>query len=194
VRARFAEPIHRVFNNRSARKFLTRLRLPLAIVGAIAACAVAKPEWFRLGLAISAIGALLQLWCFASISKQRELAIHGPYKLVRNPMYLARFVLILGFVVVLGRPWLIPLYAVVYYFYAVNRVKREERKLIQVFGQPYAEYTRRVHRFLPISIYPDGRLLYGRMDLLLRNNGHWNVLGVAAFYALCYAVLFTPWR
>jgi protein-S-isoprenylcysteine O-methyltransferase Ste14 len=194
VRTKFIEPIHRAFNNRSARKFLTKLRLPLAVAGAIGAFAIAKPEWFRLGLGISAVGALLQLWCFSAISKQRELAIHGPYKLVRNPMYLARFVLILGFVVVLGRPWLIPLYALVYYFYAVNRVKREERKLIQVFGEPYADYTNRVHRFLPVSSHPGGRLLYGRMDLLLHNNGHWNVLGVAVFYALCYAVLFTPWH
>jgi protein-S-isoprenylcysteine O-methyltransferase Ste14 len=143
---------------------------------------------------ISAVGALLQLWCFSAISKQRELAVHGPYKFVRNPMYLARFILILGFVVVLGRPWLIPLYAIIYYFYMVNRVAREERKLSQVFGQAYADYSSRVHRFVPTSSYPSGRLLYGRMDLLLQNNGHWNALGVAAFYALCYAALNAPWR
>ena len=194
VRARSLEPIHRLFNNKTARRALTRLRAPLAILGAIAACMLAKPEWFWLGLVISAIGALLQVWCFSAISKQRELAIHGPYKFVRNPMYLARFVLILGFVVVLGRPWLIPLYAVVYYFYAVNRVKREERKLTVVFGEPYADYMSRVHRFLPVWSHPSGRLLYGRIDLLLHNNGHWNLLGVAGFYALCYAVLYAPWR
>jgi protein-S-isoprenylcysteine O-methyltransferase Ste14 len=163
-------------------------------VGAGAACVFAKPEWFLTGLVISTVGALLQLWCFSAIAKQRELAVHGPYKFVRNPMYIARFILILGFVVVLGRPWLIPLYAIVYCFYAVNRVAREERKLIQVFGEPYADYSRKVHRFLPASSYPGGRTLYGRLDLLLQNNGHWNVLGVAAFYAVCYVVAFAPWR
>jgi hypothetical protein len=105
-------------------------------------------------------------------------------------MYLARFILILGFVVLLGRPWLIALYAVVYYFYMVNRVGREEQKLVEVFGDAYADYARRVHRFLPLSSDPGGRLLYGRLDLLLRNNGHWNVLGVAAFWAVCYVVTF----
>jgi protein-S-isoprenylcysteine O-methyltransferase Ste14 len=140
------------------------------------------------GVAVSTVGALLQLWCFSAIAKNKELAVDGPYKLVRNPMYLARFILILGFVVALGRPWLIPLYALVYYFYAVNRVAREERKLVKVFGDAYLEYANRVNRFLPGSPYPGGRLLYARIDLLLRNHGHWNALGVAAFYALCYAV------
>jgi hypothetical protein len=194
VQVKLLDPIHRAFNDPTARRFLTRLRIPLALAAAVAACALAKPEWFLAGLATSAVGALLQLWCFSAIAKQRELAVDGPYKFVRNPMYLARFVLILGFILVLGRPWLIPLYAIVFYFYAVNRVKREERKLIQIFGQAYADYSRQVNRFVPTSSYPAGRLLYGRMDLLLRNNGHWNVLGVAGFYALCYAALYTPWR
>lgn len=192
--AKTLEPVHRVFNNKAARRLLTKLRAPLAIVGAGAACALANPEWLLTALVISAVGALLQLWCFSAIAKQRELAVDGPYKFMRNPMYIARFILILGFVAVLGRPWLVPLYAVVYYFYAVNRVAREERKLIRVFGDAYADYSLKVHRFLPTSSYPGGRLLYGRMDLLLQNHGHWNVLGVAAFYAICYAVAFVPWH
>jgi protein-S-isoprenylcysteine O-methyltransferase Ste14 len=190
VQAKPLEPIHRAFNNETARRLLTNLRAPLAIVGMAATSAFAKTDWFYTGLAISTVGTLLQLWCFSAIDKNRELAVNGPYKLVRNPMYLARFVLILGFVVVLGRLWLIPLYAIVYYFYAVNRVAREERKLIQVFGDAYADYASKVHRFLPTSSYPGGRLLYGRLDLLLRNNGHWNALGVAAFYTVCYSVAF----
>ena len=182
--------VHGAFNSRALRRLFLGLRAPLTIAIAALACYLAKPEWFLPGLAISAAGALLQLWCFASIAKQEELAVNGPYKVVRNPMYLARFILILGFVVVTGNPWLIGLYAVFYYFYMVNRVKREERKLQKVFGEAYTSYSRQVHRFLPTSCYEGGRILYARMDLLLRNNGHWNVLGVAAFYITCYLITF----
>jgi len=194
VAAKPLEPVHRAFNNRTARRVLRKLRAPLAIVAAIAACALAKPDWFVAGLVISAVGELLQLWCLSAIAMRRELAVHGPYKFVRNPMYLARFLVILGCVVVLGRPWLIGLYAVVYGFYAVNRVAREERKLAHVFGDAYADYTRKVHRFLPISSYPGARVRYARIDLLLRNNGQWNALYVAAFWVACYVVAFRQWR
>jgi hypothetical protein len=182
--------VHGAFNSRALRRLLLGLRAPLTFAIAAAFCYLAKREWFWIGLLISAAGALLQLWCFSSIAKQEELAINGPYKFVRNPMYLARFVLILGFVVITGNPWLIGLYVVFYYFYMVNRVRREEKKLIKVFGEPYLDYSRQVNRFLPTSCYSGGRLLYARMDLLVRNNGHWNVLGVAAFYTICYFVTF----
>jgi protein-S-isoprenylcysteine O-methyltransferase Ste14 len=182
--------VHGAFNSKALRRFFLALRAPLTIAAAAGVCYLAKPEWFLPGLLISAAGALLQLWCFSAIAKQEELAVNGPYKVVRNPMYLARFILILGFVVLTGNPWLIGIYAVVYYFYMVNRVKREERKLIKVFGEDYADYSRQVNRFLPTSSFSRGRLLYARLDLLLRNHGHWNVLGVAVFYIVCYFVTF----
>jgi phospholipid methyltransferase len=190
VDAKPLDLVHGAFNSRALRRLLLGLRAPLTFAIAAICCYLAKREWFWIGLLISAAGALLQLWCFSSIAKQEELAINGPYKFVRNPMYLARFILILGFVVITGNPWLIGLYVVFYYFYMVNRVKREEKKLIKVFGEPYLDYSRQVNRFLPTTCYSGGRILYARMDLLVRNNGHWNVLGVVAFYTICYFVTF----
>lgn len=190
MEAKPLELVHGAFNSRTLRRLLLGLRAPLTVALAAGTCTLARREWFLPGLLISAAGALLQLWCFSAIAKQEELAVNGPYKVVRNPMYLARFILILGFVVLTGNPWLIGLYVVLYYFYMVNRVKREEKKLIKVFGEAYADYSRKVNRFLPTSSYAGGRFLYARMHLLLRNNGHWNVLGVAAFYVICYFVTF----
>ena len=40
-------------------------------------------------------------------------------------MYLGRFFLIGGALLLAGRPWILLPYAVFYYFYMVNRVKRE---------------------------------------------------------------------
>jgi protein-S-isoprenylcysteine O-methyltransferase Ste14 len=193
VEAKALDLVHGVFNSKALRRGLLALRVPLTLGVAAALCYFARREWFLPGLVVSAVGGLLQLWCFSAIDKQKELAVNGPYKVVRNPMYLARFLLILGFVLLTGNPWVVGLYVIVYYFYMVNRVKREERKLHKVFGEPYAEYMRQVHRFLPASAYARGRLLYGRLDLLVRNNGHWNILAVAAFYAVCYLVVFR-WR
>ena len=43
-------------------------------------------------------GQLIQTWCFASLVKNWQLTERGPYLMCRNPMYIGRYFLILGFV------------------------------------------------------------------------------------------------
>jgi protein-S-isoprenylcysteine O-methyltransferase Ste14 len=182
--------VHRAFNDESARRLWRRWRIVIAFALALIPVFGAKPEWFRLGLAISVAGALLQLWCFACIHKRKALAIDGPYKIVRNPMYLARFLLVLGLVVMLGDLRLIPVYVTLYWFYMVNRVQREESTLREVFGAAYADYCACVHRFLPLGWYPAGRLLSFSPRCLVRNHGHLNALAIGALYVGAYLATF----
>ena len=42
---------------------------------------------------------------FASLTKNSDLAIRGPYAMVRNPMYLGRFFILFGFLMLLGPLW-----------------------------------------------------------------------------------------
>ena len=127
--------IHKIFNHRESRKFLLLLRKPLALVIFVLVVMIADKSWFWPGLIISVIGGLCQLWCFSCINTSKTLALNGPYRLARNPMYLSRFLLILGVVMFTGNLWAIGIYTVLYYFYMVNRVKREERKLEKIFGE-----------------------------------------------------------
>jgi len=55
----------------------------------------AGPRWLWPGFFVSMAGELIQLWCFASLDKNRDLACNGPYALTRNPMYLGRFLIVL---------------------------------------------------------------------------------------------------
>jgi len=134
---------------------------------------------------------VLQLWCFGSLHKQRTLATNGPYKVVRNPMYLARFLLLAGCLMFLGNWLLLAAFAVVYYYYMVNRVRREEARLLQVFGEPYREYCRQVSRFVPLrGIHTDGVFWFFRWDYFVGNHGPRNGLLQLAFYVLCYVLTF----
>jgi protein-S-isoprenylcysteine O-methyltransferase Ste14 len=185
--------VHRWCNNERLRRGLLRLRFPLGLLAGAAAIWYANPIWFWPAATVSLIGALLQDWCFASLNKNRELAVCGPYALVRNPMYIARFIVILGLVLLPGWPWLAVIYTVAYYFYVVNRVQREETKLREVFGAPYAEYCRQVRRFLPVfRPYPGSQLAYFRWELFIRNHGWASLVGVIALYAIAWARL--HWR
>jgi protein-S-isoprenylcysteine O-methyltransferase Ste14 len=188
------QAVHAVFNSPVARKLFLRLRyvLALALLGVLALRADAA--LLPLGFLVSLLGEAIQLWSFASLVKNEQLTARGPYVLVRNPMYLGRFFLILGAVLLLGNGYVTIAYVVLYYFYMVNRVKREEARLARLLGQPYRDYCARVNRFLPsFSRLRDPAVRYFDFSVLRRNNGHWNLLSLLAFYGALWGCL-TFWR
>jgi len=183
--------VHDIFNNKRARSILLKLRYPICLVCLIILIPQIKPAWFLPGFIISLFGELIQLWCFASLDKNKTLAAKGLYMLMRNPMYIGRFFLLLGCLVLTGNIWVVLVFAVLYYFYMVNRVKREEAKLRVVFGQVYEDYCRDVNRFVPSFKGSDRRSLwFFKWDLLLENNGHWNLLAVLVCYIVFYFLAF----
>ena len=76
------------------------------------------------------------------------LVVSGPYRLSRNPMYLALTLAYLGEAAILGQVWpLVPLVATfVYVNWTV--IPFEERRLQETFGDAYARYRVTVRRWL----------------------------------------------
>jgi len=168
---------------------LLRLRLPIFLLLALAWPWLVEPGLLWWGATISILGVLVQWWCFACLEKEKLLTIRGPYQLCRNPMYLGRYLLILGFIVASGNWVAVVLYTVVYYFYMVNRVKREEPVLERIFGDPYRDYCRDVNRFLPGLKRLNRDFFFFDWDIMLSNNGHWNLLSVVVGYGYILAML-----
>ena len=187
------ERIHAFFNHPGLRKFWCRIRFPVAVVLLVLLALFVQQEWFWVGLAVSLLGEFIQLWCFAALKKEKVLACRGPYVLVRNPMYLGRFFIVLGVILLLGEPglWAVAPYTLFYWFYMYNRVRREEAKLVGIFGADYEAYCRNVNRFLPS---PRGgnlqNVLYWKWDLLTGNHGWLNLVGLLAAYAVLYLFAF----
>jgi protein-S-isoprenylcysteine O-methyltransferase Ste14 len=180
------DAIHRLFNHPTLRKILVKSRvlLGVAVIGAIVW--YMDPKWLLPGFLVSMFGEAIQLWCFASLDKGRTLACNGPYAIVRNPMYLGRYFIILGGLMLLGQWWLLVVFTVIYYFYMVNRVKREEEYLRGVLGAPYAEYLRTVNRFLPGAPLPGNPLAFWDWKLLKQNHGPANLVGTLVFWAAAF--------
>ncbi|MCR4346365.1 MAG: hypothetical protein NUV55_04030 [Sulfuricaulis sp.] len=181
------DAIHGFFNHPLARKIFLKLRYVL-FLGVLALLAL-NADVSRLlpAFLISLFGEAIQLWSFASLVKNEQLTARGPYVLVRNPMYLGRFFLILGIVLLLGDNYIYitPAYVVFYYFYMVNRVGREEKRLAGLLGQPYRDYCARVNRFLPaFGRLFDPAVRFFNWNVLYRNNGHWNLLAMLLFYGV----------
>jgi protein-S-isoprenylcysteine O-methyltransferase Ste14 len=175
--------IRSAFNNHGLRSVLVKLRVPLAIVAIVVAVPFLKRDWLLAGFLVSMLGELIQLWSFASLDKNSDLAIRGPYAMVRNPMYLGRFFIIFGFLMLLATFWILAAYTIIYWFYMDTRVEREEAHLRPIFGARYEEYCARVHRFIPGRPFEGQPVAYWNWTLFRQNNAGLNLLGTLAVWA-----------
>ncbi len=184
----FLNRIHEIFNNRKARKTLLKLRVPVGLILIVLLSKTIDFHFFFLGLFVSVLGELFQIWCMSTIKTKKKLTVVGPYMFLRNPMYISRFFLIFGIILMTGNPWLMGGFTILYYFYMVNRVKREEDILSNLFGKAYEDYCRDVNRYVPSLKRFDRELLWSfNKDSFIQNNVHWNILGAAISYLILYA-------
>ncbi|SCY78477.1 methyltransferase family protein [Desulfoluna spongiiphila] len=182
-----SSPIHGLFNNKSLRKTFLALRVPLGVLFLIVLLTQVEPGWFVPGLLVSVAGQLLQVWCMATIKTQKKLTVTGPYMFVRNPMYLGRFLLVSGVVMMTGSFLFLGVVSLVYYFYMVNRVRREEQLLAGLFGEEYKAYCRDVRPYFPgmKRFNPAGLWSFNR-ESVVQNN----VLTNIALPCVCYVLLY----
>jgi protein-S-isoprenylcysteine O-methyltransferase Ste14 len=172
-----------LFQHPGLRRFLVKARLPIFIAVLLLVAPFARREWLLAGFVVSMVGEFIQLWCFASLDKNATLTIRGPYTMVRNPMYLGRFFIPFGFLMLLGQWWLLAAYAVIYWMYMDNRVQREEAHLGPIFGAPYDDYRAKVRRFMPGWPLAGKPVGYWNWALFTQNNAGRNLLGTLVAWA-----------
>jgi len=102
-------------------------------------------------------------------------------------MYLGRYFILLGALMLLGNGWLLVAFTVLYYFYMYNRVRREEEYLVGVLGEPYSRYLGEVNRFLPSTPRPGSPVAFWEWKLLRQNHGPANLAGTLVFWAAAWA-------
>jgi protein-S-isoprenylcysteine O-methyltransferase Ste14 len=112
------------------------------------------------GMALAGLGGALALWCIltfvllgkgtpAPFDPPRRLVLAGPYRAVRNPMYLGAAAVLSG-VALVYRSWGVACYAALF-LGAMHLfvVLYEEPALTHLFGPDYTAYRARVPRWLP---------------------------------------------
>jgi protein-S-isoprenylcysteine O-methyltransferase Ste14 len=76
---------------------------------------------------------------------------YGPYAYTRNPMYLGHLIFMLGLAITFWS-WAALLLLAFHVFWFQSRVVEDEERLRQRFGASYADYQRRVKRWIPFVI------------------------------------------
>jgi protein-S-isoprenylcysteine O-methyltransferase Ste14 len=94
-------------------------------------------------------GLLIRTWAAGFLTKSTQLTTVGPYRVVRNPLYLGSFLMVVGFCLLvndfeniwIGTAALILLY--------VPKVRSEEHYLAGRFPDEWRNYAAQTPRFLP---------------------------------------------
>jgi protein-S-isoprenylcysteine O-methyltransferase Ste14 len=109
---------------------------------------------------VIAAGAALYVWCvwnFATVGRgtpgpwdaPSRVVAAGPYRWVRNPIYLAALLIVLGEAWLFLSPWLLAYAGIMAVFFHLFITGYEERVLRRRFGGTYLEYRNSVPRWVP---------------------------------------------
>jgi protein-S-isoprenylcysteine O-methyltransferase Ste14 len=101
------------------------------------------------GFWVALAGEALRTWASGVIVKTRELATEGPYRIVRNPLYVGNFLVGLGVAVMGGRLGLLALFLAGFLPVYHALARKEEKHLLERYGEAFLTYCREVPRFLP---------------------------------------------
>lgn len=113
-----------------------------------------------IGLVPITLGALLYLWCAwdftftgkgtpAPFDPPKEMVARGLYRYVRNPMYVAALLALLGEVILFGSAMILIYAAIVFSVFHLLIIFYEEPTLRRKFGASYGAYCMKVSRWIP---------------------------------------------
>lgn len=127
------------------------LAVPLLVPG------VQAPETWLIGLLMVAVGEFIRLAGVAAagtVTRRRSrnvqrLVDYGAFAWCRNPLYVGNWMVWLGFTVVSGVLWFLPVAALIFAIEYHFIVRYEEGVLESIFGAEYLAYKERTPRWFP---------------------------------------------
>ena len=188
-----------------------KLLAVFAMVGVILWFSQPNPTGFWVGAAFVIVGTLIRVWAGGHLTRDQRLTTSGPYQYTRNPFYLGRLLLIIGFAIMAGiggdfkEPRNIILCALVivalfvfFGFYMPRKENREGGRLKKLFGPDYEQWKSNVPSLFPrLSPYVmnpkpwDKDLYLGNSADFMGNKEVWTTVANLAIVALFYLRMVT---
>lgn len=169
------------------------------------------PTGFIVGAVFAVVGTLIRVWAGGHLTRDQRLTTSGPYQYTRNPFYLGRLLLIIGFAIMAGiggnlrEPRNIILCAVIivslfvfFGFYMPRKENREGGRLKKLFGPDYQQWKSNVPslfpRLTPYVMNPkpwDKDLYMGNSADFMGNKEVWTTIANFAVIILFYIRMVT---
>lgn len=130
------------------------------------------------------MGEALRFWSAGHLRKEEKLTTGGPYRWIRNPLYLGSFMIAIGFCLIAGSIWVWLLVALYFLLCYIPVIRYEERILNEKFPNDFARYAAHVPALYPtIHQYPFFSTTFSARQAI--HNKEYNaVLGILAAYAI----------
>ncbi len=171
--------------------FLRRHRRNIGIPLALAALLLARydPQFLLHSVILVIFGELIRIWAAGHLRKEQILTTGGPYRFIRNPLYLGSFLIAAGFGFVSGSVWVWVLIFGYFLPVYVPVVKYEERILREKFPE-YDSYAACVPAFYPsLTQYQSSSTKFSFRQVI-RNKEYNAVTGILAVYT--FLILVSP--
>ncbi len=137
-------------------RFRSWLPVPFVLVALLVPAHIGPMNWIAGALPI-ALGEWIRLAGVAAagtVTRRRSrdvqrLVTYGIFRWVRNPLYVGNFLIWMGFVVISGVRWFLPVAIVLFAIEYSLIVAYEEGVLESIFGREYLEYKATAPRWIP---------------------------------------------
>lgn len=132
------------------------LPVPFLLVPLLAPGHPDEMNWV-LGILLIALGEAIRLAGVAAagtVTRRRSrtvqrLVTYGIFAWMRNPLYVGNFLIWMGFIVISGVLWFLPLAILLFAIEYTLIVRYEEGVLESIFGEEYLSYKHRTARWFP---------------------------------------------
>jgi protein-S-isoprenylcysteine O-methyltransferase Ste14 len=152
------------------------LRAFALLIGILLVPVLARPNPWSLvvGCVLVFFGEAVRVWASGHLMRAQELTTSGPYAYLRDPLYLGRLFLLVGFCIMAwGYAWMVLLIGLgVFFFnYMPRKYRKEMTRLEGLYGENYREYAAYARSLLPrLKPYPKASRRNWSSDLFWKEN------------------------
>jgi protein-S-isoprenylcysteine O-methyltransferase Ste14 len=164
---------------------MRRHRRTLGIPLILAAFWLARysPRYLIHSVALVTLGETIRIWAAGHLRKQQVLTTGGPYRFIRNPLYLGSFLIAIGFCLIANSTWVWLLVIAYFVLCYIPVIRQEESVLRKKFPVEYSVYSAVVPGLYPTMLqYPNVSTEFSWRQV--RRNKEYNaVVGILVAYA-----------
>lgn len=137
--------------NVSTPELLSRVRVRIGSLAAVGVILLATPTWASIltGLSLSLLGLAVRTWAAGHLQKEKKLAISGPYRHSRNPLYFGNLILGLAIALAAYSWWVVALFVLYFAAFYPPLILKERARMKELFPGDYEEYGKKVPLFFP---------------------------------------------
>ena len=128
---------------------ILRQVIGLLLVAVCAQFAMPDAGTVATGLVLAVIGQVFRIYAAGFIHKNKQLATTGPYALVRHPLYLGNFLILIGFTIACANLYVIIGVIIFFLVWYPAAIAYEDSKLENIFGDEWREWSKNIRAIIP---------------------------------------------